>query len=99
MSLPTRKRGLQAKDTILSDSTSRLSIHHRAPDASLCPLQSEAHPLGKPTPAMIPSTNAYLHPPPRPKLLDHLYHNIIHSHPIHPALSDRPHFTDGASES
>jgi len=29
---------------------------------------------------MIPSTDAYLHPPPRPKLPDHLYHNVIHWH-------------------
>jgi len=79
MTLPTRECCLQAEDTVLSDSISRLSTHHRAPDASLCPLQSEAHPLSKPTPTLIPSTDAYLHPPPRLKLLDRLYHNIIHS--------------------
>ena len=68
MSLPTRKCCLQDKDTVLSDPISRPPIHHQAPDASSCPL--EAHRLSKPTPAIIPSIDAYLHPPPRPKLLD-----------------------------
>ena len=91
MSLPTLKCRLRAKDTVLSDSISRPPIHHQAPDASSCPL--EAHPLSKPTPAMIPSTDSYLPLPPRPKLLDYLYHNIIHSHIVGPASSDSPLFS------